>query len=198
MITINIYSQRDSSKLEQISVDKNIKIIIDSQNNSDLFDTFPKVIYLNTSSSKQNPAYYINGILVSKTILQTLKPEMIESINVDKGTIYIDNVKYYGQIHIKIIGTYNAKLISLNDLKLKYTNIKNDSVLFIVDKEIIDADYDKYLVDEQDILQIIVKTIDNSKTKLKLSIIKLLTRTDENIKKSREIHIHGTDIIENR
>jgi len=199
LLTTNIYAQRDSTKLELLKVDNNIQVAVDNIYESNENDTLPKVIYINNNSSERSPAYYINGKFVSRTIIQTLKPYLIEDINVDKSAVEIENVKYYGQIHIKIKGDYKAKLISLNDLKSKYVDLKNSPVLFIVDNEIIDADYDKYLVDEKYILQIIVEKIDNKKEKLKFSIVKLLTRTEENIKKSKEIRIRGTsDIIENK
>ena len=56
-----------------------------------------------------------------------------------------------------------------------------------------DLNYDKYFVDENYILNIIVEKVENKAEKLKFKLIKLLTRTEENIKESKIIHIRGTE-----
>lgn len=77
----------------------------------------------------------------------------------------------------------------MNNLKLKYTNVKDNSTIFKIDDEIINADYENYLVDEKYILRIIVEKFENK------NIINLTTKTPENIKKSKEIIIRGKDEI---
>ena len=82
-------------------------------------------------------------------------------------------------------------LISLNDLKSKYTNLKNTPTIFMIDNEIINGDYDKYIVDENYLLRISIETIENRKEKLHFNLIQILTKTEENIRKSKEIIIRG-------
>ena len=153
-------------------------------------DTSLNVVYANKESSINKPAYFLNGKLVSEILVATLNPNQIESINVGKG-IQIDNIQYSGQIHIKTKSSYAPKLISLTDLKEKYTNLKNKSVVFMIDGSIINSDYDKCMVDENYLLTIIVDKFENTQEKIDLGLIKLLTRSDENIKKSKEIRIRG-------
>jgi hypothetical protein len=155
-------------------------------------DTSIKVVYANKESNINKPAYFLNGKFVSETLLGTLDPNQIDSINV-KGNIQIDNIRYSGQIHIKTKSSYAPKLISLTDLKEKYTNLKNKSVVFMIDGIIINDDYDTYMVDESYLLTIIVDKIENTQEKIDLGLIKLLTRSDENIKKSKEIRMRGTE-----
>ena len=112
-----------------------------------------------------------------------------------RDNIQIDSVQYYGQVHIKTKSSCILKLISLTDLKDKYTNLKNKPVVFMIDGNIVNADYDKYIVDESYLLTIIVDKIENTKEKIDLGLIKLLTKSDENIKKSKEIKIRGTDVV---
>ena len=157
-------------------------------------DTSLKVIYASKEGNLNKPAYFLNGKLVNETLVGTLNPNQIESINVDKGDLQIDNIQYYGQIHITTKGSYAPKLISLTDLKEKYTNLKNKPVLFMIDGSIINANYDKYMVDENYLLAIIIDKIENRQEKIDLGLIKLLTRSDENIKKSKEIRIRGTEL----
>jgi hypothetical protein len=184
-LTINTFSQFDDFSNNIVNV-KSIK-------ETEVMDTLPKIFYVNKNNSEQNPAIFINGQFISGTILKTLNPGMIEEIKIDKGEIEIGKVNYYGQVYIKTKGNYNPKLISLNDLKSKYTDLKYSSTIFIIDNETIIADYDNYLVDENFILQIIVEKIDNKQEKLKFNIVKLITRIEENIKKSKEIRVRGIE-----
>lgn len=157
-------------------------------------DTSLKVVYANKETQVNKPAYFLNGKFVSETLVRTLNPIQIDSINVVKNSIQIDSIKYYGQIHIKTKTNYTLKLISLTDLKDKYTNLQDQSVVFMIDGSIINADYDSYMVDESNLLTIIVDKIENTKEKIDLGLIKLLTKSDENIKKAKEIRIRGTEV----
>ena len=66
----------------------------------------------------------------------------------------------------------------------------------MIDGNIINGnyEYDKYMIDENNLLRIIVDKIENTKEKIDLGVIKLLTKSDENMKKLNEIKIRGTEI----
>jgi len=157
-------------------------------------DTGLKVVYASKESPIHKPAYFLNGKFVSETLIGTLNPNQIDSINVVKDSIQVDNIRYYGQIHIKTKSSYSLKLISLTDLKDKYTNLKDKAVIFMIDGTIINADYDRYMVDENYLLTIIVDKIENTKEKIDLGLIKLLTKSAENIKKSKEFRLRGPEV----
>jgi hypothetical protein len=61
----------------------------------------------------------------------------------------------------------------------------------MIDNEIINGDYDKCLVDENYLLRISIEKIENRKEKLHFNLIQILTKTEENIRKSKEIRIRG-------
>jgi hypothetical protein len=157
-------------------------------------DSTIKVLYTNKTNNLFQPAYFINGKFVGQF---SLDPKFIDDINVVKGEIQIDGIKYIGQIFIKTKSDYNPKLISLAALKDKYTNLKNMPVVFTIDGNIVNADYDKYVIDENYVLQIIVDNIKNTKENIDLGLIKLLTKTEENIQKSKEIRIRGGEVTLN-
>ncbi|GAA4017272.1 hypothetical protein GCM10022408_33520 [Hymenobacter fastidiosus] len=157
-------------------------------------DTILKVVYSKEENQLNKPAFFLNEKFVHETLFTTLNPMQIDSINVVKDSILIDNILYYGQIHIKTKSSYTLKLISLTDLKDKYTNLKNKSVVFMIDGNIINADYDRYMVDENYLLTIIVDKIENSKEKINLELIKLLTKSEQNIKNSKKIMMRGTEV----
>jgi hypothetical protein len=59
----------------------------------------------------------------------------------------------------------------------------------MMENEIVQGDYDKYLVDECYLLQIIVDKIELKHEKMDFFLVRVLTRTPENIKKAKEIRI---------
>jgi hypothetical protein len=156
-------------------------------------DTTIKVSYENQNTLKSKPAYYLNGQLVNENIIKTINPKSIEDIIVKNENIIIENQKIYHQIFIKTKTDYNLRLISLTDLKLKYTDLKKKSTLFMVNGEIINDNYDKTLIDENYILKISVEKIENRAERLKFNLVKIWTKTDENIRESNEVWIKGID-----
>ena len=154
-------------------------------------DSTIKVLYVNDVIQTPEAAYFLNGKLVSRNILKAIKPGEVDSVYVIKENIQIDNITYPAQVYIKTKSTYQPKLITLNALKNKYTNLKSNSVVFMLDGNIIKGDYDKYLVDEGNVLQIVVDNIKEVKVNTDLYFIKLLTKSEENIKKSKNIIIRG-------
>ena len=61
----------------------------------------------------------------------------------------------------------------------------------MLNEEIIDMDYDSFIVDEKYILKIETQAIKNSKEQLDMNIIKVITRTKSNIEKANTIIIKG-------
>ena len=141
------------------------------------------------------PAYYLNGELVNEYTLRTLNPAIIEDIRIEKQNITIEKDKYYGQIFVKTKSDYNLQLISLTDLKLKYTDLKKGFAIFMIDNEIINSNSENLLVDENNILSISIEKIENWNERHKINVVKILTRTEENIRKSKEIIIRGGEEI---
>lgn len=154
-------------------------------------DTRIKVSHIYPDKEEREPAYFLNKRLVNSLVLTTINPEIIESINVIKQNKEIQGKKYFGQIHIKTKDNYPLKLISLNDLKLKYTDLNSNPALFFINNQIVHDNYDEFLVDEHYILRIIIEEVNHKEEKLKINTIRLLTKSKENIEKSKEIRIRG-------
>jgi len=154
-------------------------------------DTVIKVIYKNNIISKnpKPPAIFYNGKLIDYSLMSTINPDSISTVNVVKKDTIIDSVKYYGQIMIQGKTTSNQNYISLNEFKLKYISPSESATVFQIDGNVIDNDYDKCLIDEKYILKVIVTPVDNPKEKIKLNIINLLTKSLKNIEDSKQIII---------
>ena len=156
-------------------------------------DTIPNVIYLKEKKSNLDDVlFYINGQEMAEYSLELLDPNDIEAISVEKKNIEIRGKMYTGQIYIETKEDYQPKLISLNKLKEKYVDIESSTpTLFMIDDKIIEKNYDTHKVDEKYIMSIEVKKIKNSEEELYMNVIKLVSRTDENIKKANTILIRG-------
>jgi hypothetical protein len=151
-------------------------------------DTTLRVVYVNKTSGHRVPAYYLNGKLVNFTFFDSIDPSVIDSVNIVKGSLQVGDVKYYGQVHIKTKSSYKPQIISLSDLKDKYTNLKSEPVLFTVDGEIVTIPHNDYMVDENRIWRVIVNRVDNDGVNLKF--IQVLTKSEENFKRNK-IRIRG-------
>lgn len=186
-LTLNVFGQISTPKESKVKVDYAWPKIEN--------DTILKVQYINKDLSQRKSAFYINDQFVSVFSLLMIDPKNINSINVVKETIEIEKRQYYGQIYIKTNTDYHPKLISLNDLKLKYTSLGNAPTIFMIDNLVINENYNKYFVDENYILKIIVEKVENIAENLEFNLIKLLPKTEENIRKSKEIWIRGNEEI---
>ena len=183
ILTLPVNGQTES----EMQKDATISLTTLSGNKKAVSDTTLSVEYVKTENIGQLPAYYINGKLSNPTLLRTMDLKLIESIDVEKREI--KGKRDNGQIHLKMKKEYHPQLISLNDLKAKYTNLTKSATIFMIDNDIIKDDYDQYLVDEKFILKIIVDTVESEKEKLNVAIVRLLTKTKENIEKSKEIRL---------
>lgn len=156
-------------------------------------DSIIQVFYKNVVENSNKPAYFLNGKRVNESILKSLHPNEIANVNVEKENFEIDSVKYFGKIEIETKANYKPRFISLTDLKLKYTNIKEHAIIFQIDDEIINADYEKYIIDANCILRVVVEKFENQKEKLNLNFIKVITKSEANLKKAKEIIIRGKE-----
>ena len=159
-------------------------------------DSTIKVLYADNTNSGKKPAFFVNGKFVGNSL--PIKPDEIDSVRVIKEDFQFESIKYYGQIHVFTKKGFSPKLISLTALKDKYTNMGGKLVVFTIDGNIINSDYDKYLVDENNLLQIVVDKIVIASENFDVGLIKLLTKSEENLKKSKEIIIRGNEVTMNQ
>jgi hypothetical protein len=185
LLVINCFGQKLTGRVPGLKITNQE---IASEN-----DTIINVVYKNEIENNKKSAYFINGKLVNEGILRTINPNEIATANIEKNNIEIENVKYHGQLYIITKSAYKPKLISLNNLKAKYTNLKGNTTIFKIDDTIVNADYNNFIVDENYILKIIVEPFENKNEKLNVNFVNLITKSEENIKKSKEIIIRGNN-----
>lgn len=150
-------------------------------------DSLLTVEYVKPIKDSLPPAYYINGKYYDPSVCLAIDPKLIDSLRIEKNYVFINNTRHYGQVFIKLKKDYNPKLISLNEIKKKYTKATSRPSIFIIDNEIIKDNYDDFLVDEKSILKIVVDILKNLDEKLHVQVIRLITKTEENIKRANAI-----------
>nr|WP_315198377.1 hypothetical protein [uncultured Flavobacterium sp.] len=182
ILTANAFGQKKTEKPNEVKSEN-------SQTISEQ-DTIIKVVHVIKFKGGKKPAYFLNGELINQSVLNFLDPNKIENVKVEKEDIEIGNTKYAGKIIIETKNNYKPNIISLNELRKKYTTVQENSVIFQVDNEIVDNDYETYVVDKNYILKITINKLE----KPDLTLIKVLSKSEENIKKSNEIIIRGDSI----
>jgi len=140
----------------------------------------------------------LNDKYVASEVLNTLNPNNIESIQIEKNKIQIDGIEYYGKIIVKTKSNSNLSLLKISDFVKKYTDIRDEKYIFLIDGEILNADKNLMFIDEKNIMQIKVTKLDKIEDfKNNLFLIELLTRTKENLKKANTIYIRGNELSMN-
>ena len=152
-------------------------------------DTVIKVAYNFKKVSNNYAAVFFNGKLINYSLMSTINPESIATMNVVKKDTIIDSVKYYGRIMIQGKTSNKHNYMSLNEFKSKYVSPSENVPVFQIDETIVDDDYNGYLIDEKNILRVIVTPVDNPKQKIKIDFINLLTKSNKNIEESNQIII---------
>ncbi len=155
-------------------------------------DTIVDVVYRGNRNNSDRPdAIFLNGKFTKGLILQSLNLQLIDSLYVKKEDIEIENKKYYAQMYIWLKKGCTPRLVSLSDMKEKYAGIYKLPAVFLLNNEVIKGNYDTCFVDESYILKIIITDIRNQEENLHFNLVNLLTKTEENITKSKEIRIRG-------
>lgn len=79
---------------------------------------------------------------------------------------------------------YKSNFISLKALSNKHLNLNENPIIFKIDEKIINKDYNSYLIDENFVLKIIISKLKTSEKNTEINLIKVITKTKVNIKKS--------------
>jgi hypothetical protein len=69
---------------------------------------------------------------------------------------------------------------------MRYISIASAVTVFEIDNEVVNSDYDRFWVDQNYLLEIIIEKIENLKENLALHIVKIYTKSPENVKKQKE------------
>lgn len=82
--------------------------------------------------------------------------------------------------------------MSLKKVLSKHLKLDKTPVLFQIDNDIIDDKYDEFIIDENYILKIVLSKTQTSEKNISVNLIKLITKSPENIKKANELRVLGS------
>jgi hypothetical protein len=181
--SINTFSQIAPTQIDTS------KLVQYKANSKEFIDTSFKIIYANKSKNTNSIAYFLNDRLVDLSLFGSINPNNLEKPEFIKNSIRIENIFYETQFKIHTKANFNVKIVTLTELKKKYVAQKDKSVIFTIDGEIIDYDYDNYQIDENNLLTVIVDSFVNRKENIDLTWIKLLTRSPKNLNDRAKILI---------
>lgn len=156
-----------------------------------LKDSIPQVIYLHEKKSSLNPLFVVNDEVLLKSGFSNINLNKIQNVQVETGRIDFAGATFNGRVNVTMKNGYVPRYISLAELKKKYIKNLKGVTLFLLNDQLVHDDYNEYLIDEKFILQIEVDLIskpDNGET---INFVKLITRTEENVKKANQIWLRG-------
>lgn len=145
------------------------------------------------AAPQQEILFFVNGNLVPNLVFRSITPNTLASIDVSKNDTVVSGHTYDGTIRMTLKDGYAPSFVSLTELKKKHTLFMPGPTIFMIDAQFIHGNHDKLMVDEKDILKIEVSRINVSgDSQTAVNVVKLLTRSEENIKKSKEIRLKGS------
>ena len=148
------------------------------------------VVY-HTEPRNRNVLLIVDGTPVASISALPMDPNMIEGVDVSKTDTLVGGHTYDGVISIKLKDGYAPKLISLAALKQKYIALQPGPTVFMIDNQLINGSHDRLMIDEKYILMIEVNRLTDAEGREDVNVVKLLTRSEENIRKSKEFRIRG-------
>ena len=147
----------------------------------------------------EEPAKFLDSILVTSTTMEYVDPNEIESVNVIKKDTTINGVIYRGQIYItsKIPKKYD--FISLEQIKSEFTKIKSNDVIYMVNGAFLKGNIETFKLDRNYILEVQVTIAEAfynlRKSDTKFDIVNILGKTKENLENKNKILIRGHEAI---
>ena len=154
-----------------------------------LNDSVPQVIYNKPPDTSHPIAWFVNNQWVEGLLIKSINPESIATMNVQKQPILMNQIKFDGQVYLTLKSDHQPKYITLKELKSTFTNLGESPVVYLLDGEVVLGDEQKNRVDQGNILQIIIDKIDAQGSGTDIFLIRVFTRSPENIKRSKEIRI---------
>ncbi|AUC15913.1 hypothetical protein BTO06_12460 [Tenacibaculum sp. SZ-18] len=157
-----------------------------------------KVFYSDKSNkfhSNQKPvSIFVNKKFIgSWEVLNFINSGKIESSKIEKEKFEMNGTEYYGKIFIRMKSDYNPKFLKLEELSTKYLDLNENPIIYQIDEKVIESIKTEILVDENFILKIVVEKVKTSEKNTEINLIRLITKTPENIKKANEIQIRGIE-----
>jgi hypothetical protein len=160
---------------------------------------FLSILFFGQNNKTEEPAIFIDSVLVATNTIEYIDPNDIESINVIKKNTTIDGVLYYGQMYITSKNPKKYDFLSLEQIKSEFTKIKSKDVIYMINGALIKTNIETLKLDRNYILSVEVTNSDAfynlRKSDIQFDIINILGKTKENLDNKNKILIRGHEAI---
>lgn len=160
---------------------------------------FLTTLFFGQNKKMEEPAMFLDSVLVGTSTMKYIDSEDIESINVIKKNTIINGVLYHGQIYITSKNPKKYDFMSLDQIKSEFTKIKSKDVIYMVNGVLIKNNIETLKLDRNYILSVEVTNSDAfynlRKSNIQFDIINILGKTKENLENKNKIIIRGYEAI---
>ena len=146
---------------------------------------FFTTLFFGQKNKIEQPAMFFDSNFLSLNSMEYIDPNEIETINVIKKDTTINGVLYRGQINIASKNPRKYEFISLEQIKSKFTKIKGNNAIYMVNGAFIKDNIDTFKLDRNYILEVEVTNSEAfynlRKSDTKFDIINILGKNKENL-----------------
>ncbi|SDI72919.1 hypothetical protein SAMN05421846_112121 [Chryseobacterium taeanense] len=134
-----------------------------------------------------NIAYFVNNKHYNYLFFQSLDTNKIENVNIANKDMTIDGKSFTGAMYLTTKNNYQPQPLDLKEIKKKYAKDQSLPSLYLFNGLLIQDLERNYSLDNNNILEISSHIYENKEENLKVNIIEIFTKSEENIRKSKEV-----------
>lgn len=136
------------------------------------------------------PKYFLDSTLVGASLPLFSKEEIKE--------VTVNSDSKFGEVYIATKNPGLHRFMTLDEIKNKYIESPSASTLYMVDNDLVKGNIADFKIDENYILSINVlceNDFDSLKGSVKsMNIIKITTKSEENLEKAGRVYIRGAQL----
>ena len=163
-----------------------------------LNDTTIDVVYQDIKPEDKTIACFIDKDLIDQNSVLWINPNAIKDLKIIKRDTVINGLNYSHQLHVKTHDSIPVHLMSLSEIKQKYTRSSSNECIYVLNnqlgnKEEIISNNPEIKVDKNYIFRVKVDQLKlngrNPNEPIKVDVIRILFRTREIIDEANKIWI---------
>lgn len=160
---------------------------------------FFTTLFFGQNTKTEEPAVFIDSNLIARNAIEYINQNEIESVNVVKKDTIINAVLFRSQLYITSKNPEKYDFLTLEKIKNKFTKIKSNDVIYMVNGAFIKDNIDTFKLDRNYIFAVEVTNSEAfynfRKSDTKFEIINILGKTRENLENKNKILLRGHEAI---
>ena len=185
-------------QVQDLKVQVQERIVAERNPPFTLNDTTIDVVYQDIKPEYKTIACFIDTVLIDYQSVLWINPNAIKDVKIIKKDTVINGLNYSHQLHVKTHDSIPMNLMSLSEIKRKYTRSSTNECIYVLNnrlgnKEDIITNNPETKVDKNFIFRIKVDEMNfpgmNPQKPLHVDVIRILFRTKENIEEANKIWI---------